>query len=76
MHIMGENNHTLMGYCHILVNAGPRVTLEQHQRSIKLIQIVRMQGSSLSNSEMTLVSHHMGSNGFCPTALAILTTKG
>ena len=58
---MGENNNTLMGSCHILVNAGPRVTL---------------QGSSLSNSEMTLVSHHIGSNGFCPTVLAILTTKG
>ena len=41
---MGENNNTLMGSCHILVNAGPRVTL---------------QGSSLSNSEMTLVSHHI-----------------
>ena len=65
-----------MGSCHILVNAGPRATLEQHQRSNKLIQIVRMQGSTLSNSEMTMVSHQMGSNGFCPTALANLDNPG
>ena len=58
---MGENNNTLMGSCHILVNAGPRVTL---------------QGSSLSNSEMTLVSHHYREQWFLSNCSCNLDNQG